>query len=66
MIATNGTPQMKSPEKCSLPLRDFLKQSLAVDMTVRASSAQLRGHPFFASAAPRGELAAQLKKIAHK
>lgn len=41
LIATIGTPKLKSPEKLSSTLRDFLKKCLEVDVSKRASSQEL-------------------------
>ena len=41
MIATNGTPQLRNPEKLSLPFKNFLSCCLDVDVSKRASSDQL-------------------------
>ncbi|KAL5033812.1 hypothetical protein BDEG_21814 [Batrachochytrium dendrobatidis JEL423] len=56
LIATNGTPKLKKPEKLSATLRDFLKRCLEVDVSKRASSAELLQHPFFLIAAPLSSL----------
>ena len=41
LIATNGTPRIKKPEKISQNLTNFLQVSLCVDVTQRADSATL-------------------------
>jgi serine/threonine protein kinase len=41
MIATNGTPKLKHPERISLPLTEFLAACLSVDIRQRASSKEL-------------------------
>ena len=41
LIATIGTPKLKAPELLSGALQDFLKRSLEVDVTRRASSQEL-------------------------
>lgn len=41
MIATNGTPSLKKPEKLSTVFRNFLAVSLEVDVSKRASSEDL-------------------------
>lgn len=52
LIATNGSPTINNPEQLSAVFRDFLKQSLEVDVERRPSAAQLLEHPFFEKAQP--------------
>ena len=56
LIATIGTPKLKKPEDLSAPLRDYLKKSLEVNPSKRATSSELLQHPFFLSAAPTSSL----------
>ena len=48
MIATNGTPQLKRPDKISTILKNFLHVCLEVDVAKRASSDELLNVSFFA------------------
>jgi len=41
LIATNGTPKLKSPDKLSRELKAFLAQCLCVDVKSRASADEL-------------------------
>ncbi|KAJ3207868.1 Protein kinase [Entophlyctis luteolus] len=50
LIATNGTPTLKNPEKLSSLFKNFLGRCLEVDVSKRASSDELVLHPFLASA----------------
>ena len=38
LIATNGTPTLKRPEKLSSPIKDFLAACLSVDTRARANA----------------------------
>ncbi|KAF7563828.1 hypothetical protein G7046_g339 [Stylonectria norvegica] len=46
LIATNGTPRLKKPEKLSKELKAFLSVCLCVDVKSRASSDELLAHDF--------------------
>jgi serine/threonine-protein kinase CLA4 len=46
LIATNGTPRLKKPEKLSKELKAFLSVCLCVDIRSRASAAELLQHDF--------------------
>lgn len=46
MIATNGTPKLKHPERLSKELMSFLSCCLCVDVNYRSSTAQLLQHEF--------------------
>ncbi|PBP17053.1 protein kinase [Diplocarpon rosae] len=46
LIATNGTPRLKKPEKLSKELKAFLSVCLCVDIRSRASAAELLLHDF--------------------
>lgn len=41
LIATNGTPTLKTPELLSLELKDFLAVCLCVDVKSRANATEL-------------------------
>ena len=41
LIATNGTPKLKQPEKLSSELKAFLAQCLCVDVNSRATAIEL-------------------------
>jgi serine/threonine protein kinase len=41
LIATNGTPELAHPEKLSPVFKDFLAQSLEMDVDRRASAREL-------------------------
>jgi protein-serine/threonine kinase len=41
LIATNGTPELKKPEKLSRELKAFLAQCLCVDVKSRATAIEL-------------------------
>ena len=46
LIATNGTPRLKKPEKISKDLKAFLSVCLCVDVKCRASAGELLSHDF--------------------
>ncbi|KAI9635497.1 kinase-like domain-containing protein [Dioszegia hungarica] len=46
LIATNGTPTLKTPEKLSQDLKHFLSVCLCVDVSFRATSTELLKHDF--------------------
>ncbi|PQE22251.1 putative kinase CHM1 protein [Rutstroemia sp. NJR-2017a WRK4] len=46
LIATNGTPRLKKPEKLSKELKAFLSVCLCVDIRSRASADELLQHDF--------------------
>ena len=49
LIATNGTPRLKKPDKLSKELKAFLSVCLCVDVKSRASAAELISHEFLKS-----------------
>jgi len=49
LIATNGTPRLKKPEKLSKELKAFLSQCLCVDVKARATATELMKHDFLRS-----------------
>ena len=58
LIATNGTPTLKNPDKISSACKDFISKCLKVDADERASVEELMMHPFVQHVAPLSELAA--------
>ncbi|WWD22031.1 hypothetical protein CI109_106519 [Kwoniella shandongensis] len=61
LIATNGTPTLKQPERLSQDLKHFLSVCLCVDVSFRATSSELLKHEFLRTACPSRELAPLLK-----
>ncbi|KAG0750613.1 hypothetical protein G6F57_000629 [Rhizopus arrhizus] len=61
LIATNGTPTLKNPEKLSTELKSFLAVCLCVDVRSRANSSELLKHEFLKKAGPLEILAPLLK-----
>ncbi|KAG5975389.1 hypothetical protein E4U55_007725 [Claviceps digitariae] len=57
LIATNGTPRLKKPEKLSKELKAFLSVCLCVDVMSRASADELLAHDFLKHGCPLGSLA---------
>uniref|UniRef100_A0A4W4HS93 non-specific serine/threonine protein kinase n=1 Tax=Electrophorus electricus TaxID=8005 RepID=A0A4W4HS93_ELEEL len=56
LIATNGTPELQSPEKLTPIFRDFLARCLEMDVEKRGSSKELLQHPFLKLAKPLSSL----------
>ncbi|KAI8377542.1 kinase-like domain-containing protein [Radiomyces spectabilis] len=56
LIATNGTPSLKSPELLSKELKNFLAVCLCVDVKSRATAEELLEHEFLKKSAPIGAL----------
>ncbi|KAI1431646.1 kinase-like domain-containing protein [Xylaria sp. CBS 124048] len=52
LIATNGTPRLKKPEKLSKELKAFLSVCLCVDVKSRASADELIQHDFLKHGCP--------------
>ncbi|KAI8096888.1 kinase-like domain-containing protein [Halteromyces radiatus] len=61
LIATNGTPTLKSPESLSRELKSFLAVCLCVDVRSRATAEELLEHEFLKKAGPLEMLAPLLK-----
>ncbi|CAG8435293.1 5540_t:CDS:10 [Diversispora eburnea] len=61
LIATNGTPTLKKPEKLSKDLKSFLAVCLCVDVKSRATALELLEHEFLKQACPLSDLAPLLK-----
>lgn len=57
LIATNGTPRLKKPEKLSKELKAFLSVCLCVDVKSRASARELLDHDFLKHGCPLPSLA---------
>jgi protein-serine/threonine kinase len=57
LIATNGTPRLKKPEKLSKELKAFLSVCLCVDVKSRASARELLEHDFLKHGCPLASLA---------
>ncbi|KAI1828231.1 kinase-like domain-containing protein [Xylaria intraflava] len=56
LIATNGTPRLKKPEKLSKELKAFLSVCLCVDVKSRASADELIQHDFLKHGCPLSSL----------
>ncbi|KAK8056527.1 Non-specific serine/threonine protein kinase [Apiospora rasikravindrae] len=56
LIATNGTPRLKKPEKLSKELKAFLSVCLCVDVKSRASAEELLQHDFLKHGCALGSL----------
>ncbi|KAI9263749.1 kinase-like domain-containing protein [Sporodiniella umbellata] len=61
LIATNGTPTLKNPEKLSRDLKSFLAVCLCVDVRSRATAEELMAHDFIKKAGPLEILAPLVK-----
>ncbi|GAA5820467.1 hypothetical protein JCM11491_006831 [Sporobolomyces phaffii] len=61
LIATNGTPTLKKPEKLSKELKNFLAVCLCVDVKSRATADELLQHEFLKKACPLPNLAPLLR-----
>ncbi|OQE08490.1 hypothetical protein PENVUL_c009G09589 [Penicillium vulpinum] len=57
LIATNGTPRLKKPEKLSKELKSFLSVCLCVDVHSRASADELLAHEFLQTGCSLASLA---------
>jgi serine/threonine protein kinase len=57
LIATNGTPRLKKPDKLSKELKAFLSVCLCVDVKSRASAGELLSHDFLKSGCSLNSLA---------
>ncbi|SPO02772.1 probable protein kinase CHM1 [Cephalotrichum gorgonifer] len=57
LIATNGTPRLKKPDKISKDLKAFLSVCLCVEVKCRASADELLLHDFLRHGCPLGSLA---------
>ncbi|KAH0544443.1 hypothetical protein FGG08_001470 [Glutinoglossum americanum] len=61
LIATNGTPRLKKPDKLSKDLKAFLSVCLCVDVKSRATAAELLSHDFLKKGCPLATLATLLE-----
>ncbi|ODQ54517.1 Pkinase-domain-containing protein [Saitoella complicata NRRL Y-17804] len=61
LIATNGTPTLKKPDRLSAELKQFLAVCLCVDVRSRATANELLKHPFLGKACSLSSLAPLLK-----
>ncbi|CAD6915122.1 unnamed protein product [Tilletia laevis] len=61
LIATNGTPTLKKPEKVSKDLKSFLAVCLCADVRSRATADELLQHPFLSISCPPSSLAPLLR-----
>ncbi|CAO3617913.1 unnamed protein product [Cunninghamella blakesleeana] len=61
LIATNGTPTLKNPERLSRELKSFLAVCLCVDVRSRATAEELLEHEFLKKAGSFETLAPLLK-----
>lgn len=62
LIATNGTPTLKHPEKISNALKDFLARCLTVDVEERATMQELVSHPWLSSACSLKDLVPLIRR----
>ncbi|KAI9661970.1 MAG: Protein kinase [Alyxoria varia] len=61
LIATNGTPRLKKPDRLSKELKAFLSVCLCVDVKSRASATELMQHEFLKSGCSPSSLAELLR-----
>nr|CAG8447718.1 10540_t:CDS:2 [Entrophospora candida] len=61
LIATNGTPTLKKPDKLSMELKRFLAVCLCVDVGKRSTALELLDHEFLKKSCPLSDLAPLLK-----
>ncbi|POY70090.1 hypothetical protein BMF94_6910 [Rhodotorula taiwanensis] len=61
LIATNGTPTLKRPDKLSKELKNFLAVCLCVDVKSRATAEELLEHEFLKKACHPSSLATLLR-----
>ncbi|KAI8987172.1 kinase-like domain-containing protein, partial [Pilobolus umbonatus] len=66
LIATNGTPSLKDPDKLSKELKNYLAVCLCVDVRSRATASELLGHEFLKKAGPIDILLPSLLKFKKK
>ncbi|KAI9824752.1 MAG: Protein kinase [Thelocarpon impressellum] len=61
LIATNGTPRLKKPDKLTKELKAFLSVCLCVDVKSRASATELLSHDFLKNGCSLASLADLLR-----
>lgn len=61
LIATNGTPRLKKPDKLTKDLKAFLAVCLCVDVKSRASASELLNHDFLKTGCSLASLADLLR-----
>ncbi|KAI9823806.1 MAG: Protein kinase [Phylliscum demangeonii] len=61
LIATNGTPRLKKPDKLTKDLKSFLAVCLCVDVNARASATELLQHDFLKTGCSLASLAELLR-----
>ncbi|KAJ5144176.1 uncharacterized protein N7515_002963 [Penicillium bovifimosum] len=61
LIATNGTPRLKKPDKLSRELKNFLSVCLCVDVRSRATADELLAHEFLQTGCSLNSLAELLR-----
>merc|ERR1712137_106806 len=62
LIATQGSPSLKEPEKWSPLFLDFLARCLEQDVPQRATASELLSHPFLKKACPKKTLTPYILK----
>ncbi|CCD22544.1 STE20 family serine/threonine-protein kinase NDAI_0A03870 [Naumovozyma dairenensis CBS 421] len=65
LIATNGTPKLKDPEKLSETLSEFINCCLFVDPELRKTAAELLNHRFITEIAGPNKSLSHLVKLAY-
>eukprot|EP01137_Pigoraptor_chileana_P032424 Opistho-2@21767 len=63
LIATNGTPKLKNPQRTAADIRDFLDKCLVVDVEKRLDAEELLKHPFLARACPLSQLTPVIQSV---
>lgn len=66
LIATNGTPSLKNPDKLSRELKSYLAVCLCVDVKSRANASELLQHEFLQKAGPVDVVLPSLLKFRRK
>ncbi|RKO99209.1 hypothetical protein CXG81DRAFT_14824 [Caulochytrium protostelioides] len=66
LIATNGTPALKNPERLHATFKNFLGRCLEVEVAKRATTDELLAHPFFRMAGTLNELLPLVKRTTRK
>ncbi|KJE95605.1 p21-activated kinase Cla4 [Capsaspora owczarzaki ATCC 30864] len=66
LIATNGTPTLKKPERMSPDLKDFLNRCLVVNVEQRATADELLLHPFLMKACKLSSFTPIVQQLSNK